>query len=203
MLAPASQSGAPAAKIVLVGDAGTGKTCLLQRFKSGAFQPSHTSTIGVDFGMRVLEVDGRDARVQVWDTAGQERFRAITRTYYRNVDAMIVVFDVTDRPTFLHARAWARDATRLAPEGTVVTLASTKHDVGDAKVSEGEARELAREFGAAYVETSSADGTNVDAVFSETALRVLRSRGGSFAERGPRERLCTTGVSQHVCCGLS
>lgn len=77
-------------KIVLIGDCGTGKTCITQRFKAGNFIEKHGSTIGVDFSMKTVNVDGKKVKLQVWDTAGQERFRTITQSYYRSANGVII-----------------------------------------------------------------------------------------------------------------
>ncbi|XP_066995082.2 ras-related protein Rab-43 isoform X2 [Anabrus simplex] len=77
-------------KIVLIGDCGTGKTCVVQRFKSGTFVERHGNTIGVDFSMKTVTVDGKKVKLQIWDTAGQERFRTITQSYYRSANGVII-----------------------------------------------------------------------------------------------------------------
>lgn len=77
-------------KIVLIGDCGTGKTCIVQRFKTGNYIERHGNTIGVDFSMKTITVDGKQVKLQIWDTAGQERFRTITQSYYRSANGVII-----------------------------------------------------------------------------------------------------------------
>ncbi|XP_036339930.1 ras-related protein Rab-43-like isoform X2 [Rhagoletis pomonella] len=77
-------------KVVLIGDCGTGKTCLVERFKTGNFIERHGNTIGVDFSMKTINIEGKATKLQIWDTAGQERFRTITQSYYRSANGVII-----------------------------------------------------------------------------------------------------------------
>jgi len=91
-------------KLVLIGDSGVGKSCLLLRFADDTYTESHISTIGVDFKIRTIQLEGKTIKLQIWDTAGQERFRTITSSYYRGAHGIIVVYDTTDSETFEHVR---------------------------------------------------------------------------------------------------
>uniref|UniRef100_A0A8C7ZJD5 small monomeric GTPase n=1 Tax=Oryzias sinensis TaxID=183150 RepID=A0A8C7ZJD5_9TELE len=75
-------------KLLLIGDSGVGKTCLLFRFSEDSFNTTFISTIGIDFKIRTIELDGKRVKLQIWDTAGQERFRTITTAYYRGAMVM-------------------------------------------------------------------------------------------------------------------
>ncbi|XP_060219994.1 ras-related protein Rab-26 isoform X5 [Meriones unguiculatus] len=88
-------------KVMLVGDSGVGKTCLLVRFKDGAFLAgTFISTVGIDFRNKVLDVDGMKVKLQIWDTAGQERFRSVTHAYYRDAHALLLLYDITNKDSF-------------------------------------------------------------------------------------------------------
>ncbi|PRD27695.1 UNVERIFIED_CONTAM: rab19 [Trichonephila clavipes] len=82
-------------KVVMIGDCGVGKTCVVQRFKSGTYVERHGNTIGVDFAMRTLTINKKRVKLQIWDTAGQERFRTITQSYYRSAHGVIMAYDIT------------------------------------------------------------------------------------------------------------
>ncbi len=121
-------------KVVLVGNAGVGKTCLVRRFTQGMFPPGQGATIGVDFMIKTVEIDGEKIKVrtklknliqsihrhfrlcqlQIWDTAGQERFRSITQSYYRSAQALILVYDVSNHPTFDCCPEWLREIEEYA-----------------------------------------------------------------------------------------
>ncbi|KAG0006772.1 GTP-binding protein [Entomortierella chlamydospora] len=87
-------------KLFLIGDSGVGKSCLLLRFSDDSFTPSFITTIGIDFKIRTIELDGKRIKLQIWDTAGQERFRTITTAYYRGAMGILLVYDVTDERSF-------------------------------------------------------------------------------------------------------
>ena len=91
-------------KLLLIGDSGVGKSCLLLRFADDTYTESYISTIGVDFKIRTIQLDGKTIKLQIWDTAGQERFRTITSSYYRGAHGIIVVYDTTDSDSFEHVR---------------------------------------------------------------------------------------------------
>ena len=93
-------------KLLLIGDSGVGKSCLLLRFADDTYTESYISTIGVDFKIRTIELDGKTIKLQIWDTAGQERFRTLTSSYYRGCHGIILVFDVNERSSFDNLKQW-------------------------------------------------------------------------------------------------
>ncbi|KAG9272262.1 ras-related protein Rab-33B [Astyanax mexicanus] len=102
-------------KIIVIGDSGVGKTCLTYRFCAGRFPDKTEATIGVDFREKVIEIDGEKIKVQLWDTAGQERFRkSMVQHYYRNVHAVVFVYDVTSAASFRSLPAWIEECRQHA-----------------------------------------------------------------------------------------
>jgi len=166
-------------KLLLIGDSGVGKSCLLLRFSDDTYTESYISTIGVDFKIRTLEQDSKTVKLQIWDTAGQERFRTITSSYYRGAHGIIVVFDVTDKESFNNVKHWFQEIDKYAADGVNKLLVGNKSDLASKKVvSYDEAKELADSFGIKYMETSAKNAHNVEQAF-ETMAGEIKSRVAS------------------------
>mmetsp|Transcript_30929 Transcript_30929/g.45855 ORF Transcript_30929/g.45855 Transcript_30929/m.45855 type:complete len:215 (-) Transcript_30929:103-747(-) len=172
-------------KLVLIGDSGVGKSCLLLRFADDAFTESYISTIGVDFRFRTVKIDKKTVKLQIWDTAGQERFRTITSAYYRGADGILMVYDVTSQESFDHVHDWLKEVNRYAAEGTVKLLVGNKSDrASDKVVSTEKAKELADELGIAMLETSAKSAKNVEEAFLTMAGELIRQRDAMSSKDG-------------------
>ncbi|XP_033745412.1 ras-related protein Rab-37-like isoform X1 [Pecten maximus] len=169
-----------ASKVMLIGDSGVGKTCLLVRFKDGAFlSGSFISTVGIDFRNKVVDVDGTKVKLQIWDTAGQERFRSVTHAYYRDAHALLLLYDVTNKSSFDNIRAWLGEINEYAQEDVVIMLLGNKSDsTADRVIRTEDGEKLAREYGVAFMETSAKTGMNVDLAFMAVArdLKMKKTR---------------------------
>jgi len=164
-------------KLVLIGDSGVGKSCLLLRFADDNFTDSYISTIGVDFRFRTITIDKKTVKLQIWDTAGQERFRTITSAYYRGADGIIMVYDVTSQESFDHVEEWLSEVDRYANENTSKLLIGNKADLVDEKqVAEDVALKFAEKLGIPFLETSAKTATNVDAAFLTMAKELIKNR---------------------------
>ncbi|BGP57189.1 hypothetical protein JCM8202_005373 [Rhodotorula sphaerocarpa] len=161
------------AKMLLIGDSGVGKSCLLLRFCDDAWTPSFITTIGIDFKIRTIELDGKRIKLQIWDTAGQERFRTITTAYYRGAMGILLVYDVTDERSFNNIRTWHSNVEQHASEGVNKILIGNKCDWTDKKViSEQQGQELADELGLRFLETSAKSNINVEEAFFALASDI-------------------------------
>ncbi|KAK3002729.1 hypothetical protein RJ639_019907 [Escallonia herrerae] len=153
-------------KLLLIGDSGVGKSCLLLRFADDSYLESYISTIGVDFKIRTVEQDGKTIKLQIWDTAGQERFRTITSSYYRGAHGIIVVYDVTDQESFNNVKQWLSEIDRYASENVNKLLVGNKCDLTANKVVSYETgKAFADEIGIPFMEASAKDATNVEQAF--------------------------------------
>ncbi|KAL8269774.1 hypothetical protein Esti_006303 [Eimeria stiedai] len=152
-------------KLVLIGDSGVGKSCLLLRFSDDTFTDSYITTIGVDFRFRTVDIDGKAVKLQIWDTAGQERFRTITSAYYRGADGIVLVYDVTEAESFAHVDEWLAEVNRYATENTIKILVGNKSEKDrDRVVATEDARRKAEDLGISFIESSAKESINVDLV---------------------------------------
>ncbi|CAF2580616.1 unnamed protein product [Rotaria sp. Silwood2] len=148
-------------KILLIGDSGVGKTCLMFRFADNMFAETFTPTIGIDFKIKTLRVRDKTVKLQLWDTAGQEKFFNITRSYYRNADAILLVYDRTDASSFQNIARWMRNIDENAPDDVIRILVGNKSDLHDRLiVSTHEGKLLADKFRVDFFETSAKSDTS-------------------------------------------
>ena len=162
-------------KLLLIGDSGVGKSCLLLRFADDTYTESYISTIGVDFKIRTIEIGGKSIKLQIWDTAGQERFRTITSSYYRGAHGIIVVYDVTDQASFSNVKQWLQEIDRYACENVNKLLVGNKCDLTTKKVVDyNTAKEFADGLGIPFLETSAKNSTNVEDAFITMATEIQK-----------------------------
>eukprot|EP00048_Salpingoeca_helianthica_P010001 m.143257 g.143257 ORF g.143257 m.143257 type:complete len:197 (-) comp14983_c0_seq4:188-778(-) len=159
-------------KLILVGDAGVGKSSLLMRFADKRCVPT-TQTIGVDFKCRQVDLGDKKVNAEIWDTAGSEFFAPMTRTYYRQAAGVIVAFDLTSRRTFENLGKWMREAAQACPAAAVVIVACKSDMTATRSVGHGEAVAFAESHRALYYEVSSLVGTNVDSVFEGLCIAII------------------------------
>jgi len=182
-------------KLLLIGDSGVGKSCLLLRFTDDTYTESYISTIGVDFKIRTIELDSKRIKLQIWDTAGQERFRTITSSYYRGAHGIIVVYDVTDQVSFNNVKQWLQEIDRYACESVNKLLVGNKCDLTTKKVVDSNtAKEFADGLGIPCLETSAKSATNVEEAFRTMASEIKKrsappSGGGAGGQQKARMQL--------------
>jgi len=160
-------------KLLIIGDSGVGKSCLLLRFSDDIFTDNFISTIGVDFKIRTINIGGSRVRLQIWDTAGQERFRTITSSYYRGAHGIIVVYDVTNDKSFNNIQKWLKEIDTFAGQNVKKLLVGNKCDlVNERVISTEQGQRLAEEIKVPFVETSAKESTNVEICFEKMAKDI-------------------------------
>uniref|UniRef100_A0A1B6BX20 small monomeric GTPase n=1 Tax=Clastoptera arizonana TaxID=38151 RepID=A0A1B6BX20_9HEMI len=161
-------------KFLVIGSAGSGKSCILHQFIESKFKSDSSHTIGVEFGSKIVTVTGKQVKLQIWDTAGQERFRSVTRSYYRGAAGALLVYDITSRDSFNALGDWLADARALASPNIVILLVGNKKDLeADRDVSFLEASRFAQENDLMYLETSAKSGENVEESFLKCSKTIL------------------------------
>ncbi|KAF6216633.1 hypothetical protein GE061_000978 [Apolygus lucorum] len=163
-------------KLLIIGDSGVGKSSLLLRFSDNTFTGNYITTIGVDFKIRTVDIDGERVKLQIWDTAGQERFRTITSTYYRGTHGVIVVYDVSSGDTFANVKRWLHEIDQNC-EVVNRILVGNKNDSLDRKVVLTEdAQRFADQMAIQLFETSAKENINVEEMFMAITRQVLRTK---------------------------
>jgi len=164
-------------KIIVIGDSGVGKSCLLLRFADDTFSDTHIATIGVDFKIRTVELDGKIIKLQIWDTAGQERFRNITASYYRGAHGIILCYDVTDKESFLHIKDWLKEIDKFALSDVAKLLIGNKCDLIKEKVVDlNTAKEFSDAESIPFLETSAKNSINVEEAFMTMIQNIKKSK---------------------------
>ncbi|XP_078329504.1 ras-related protein Rab-8A-like isoform X1 [Crassostrea virginica] len=160
-------------KLMLIGDTAVGKTSILVRFIKEVFDPIFITTIGIDFKIRTIELDGKKIKLQIWDTAGQERFRTITTAYYRGAMGIMLVYDITNEKSFENIRNWIRNIEEHASQDVDKMILGNKCDMNDKRVvSKEKGESLAIEHGIKFMETSAKASINVEEAFFTLARDI-------------------------------
>jgi small GTP-binding protein len=163
-------------KLILAGDGAVGKTSMVHRFVEDTFQSDYKGTIGVSIMKKECHFEGlgTDVRFVLWDLAGQTQFKRVRKTYLKNAEAGIIVFDVTRNTTFENVIEWYDDIKASTPKISLI-LVGNKIDLKDQReVGREEGQQLAEELGVSYIETSAKTGENINDAFRMMALKLIR-----------------------------
>eukprot|EP00195_Chlamydomonas_chlamydogama_P012244 CAMPEP_0202901586 /NCGR_PEP_ID=MMETSP1392-20130828/14339_1 /ASSEMBLY_ACC=CAM_ASM_000868 /TAXON_ID=225041 /ORGANISM="Chlamydomonas chlamydogama, Strain SAG 11-48b" /LENGTH=285 /DNA_ID=CAMNT_0049588169 /DNA_START=216 /DNA_END=1074 /DNA_ORIENTATION=+ len=160
-------------KLVFLGDQSVGKTSIITRFMYDKFDATYQATIGIDFLSKTMYLEDRTVRLQLWDTAGQERFRSLIPSYIRDSSVAVVVYDVTNRQSFVNTARWIQEVRTERGSDVIIFLVGNKTDLVDKRqvsIEEGDAK--AREFSVNFIETSAKAGLNIKALFRKIAAAL-------------------------------
>jgi len=172
-------------KVIILGDSGVGKTCLMNQYVHRKFHKSYRATIGADFLTKEIIIDDKQVTLQIWDTAGQERFQALGVAFYRGADACIIVYDVTFQSSFKSLETWKDEfLIQASPRnqeefpflliGNKIDLTGNEDNQTPREVSENRAKTWANSQGCMpYFECSAKENTNVEAAFEAIARAAL------------------------------
>ena len=160
-------------KLILLGDSSVGKTNILTKYLKNFFDPDSKATVGVEFGTKSVEIEGKKIKVQIWDTAGEERYKSITSTYYRGAKGAFIVYDITRKITFESIDKWIGDLKNNGDENIIIYLVGNKNDLNDKReVDKNEAMNKAEKYNIAFMETSALSGDNIQKIFQDLIEKV-------------------------------
>jgi len=168
-------------KLLIIGEGGVGKTSILQRFIENTFEKGLTSTIGIDFRSKRIEIDKEEVELQIWDTAGQERFFAITKSYYRGSDGIFLTFDISSESSFKNIEKWIGAVQAKIDENVPIFLLGNKKDLIDrgdiSKLSTThKIKELSERLRLPWYITSAQSGENIEEIFTDMARAVMKKK---------------------------
>lgn len=165
-------------KILVIGESGVGKSSLLLRFTDDHFDPDQAVTIGVDFKVKTLTVEGNKTKLAIWDTAGQERFRTLTPSYYRGAQGVILVYDVCNRNTFTKLDMWLNELEQYVTKQDVVKMVvGNKIDMEGRGVSREDGLKFARKHHTLFIEASAKTKEGVQCAFEELVEKIIKTPG--------------------------
>ncbi|KAK9839407.1 hypothetical protein WJX81_000434 [Elliptochloris bilobata] len=185
----AGPAAAPRVKLVLLGDSGVGKSCLVLRYVRGQFDESSKVTVGAAFMSHSVQVqDGTVVKFEIWDTAGQERYSSLAPLYYRGASAAAIVYDVTNPESFAKAKYWVSELQKNASGDIVIVLVGNKTDLAELReVSAEEGQEYAAQNPPMlFIESSAKTAANVSRIFETVAETFCSARGGQGAAAQPQ-----------------
>ena len=190
-------------KLLLVGSTGVGKSSSLMKLRYDNFSEYFLTTVGVDYIVQETEIDSTSVKMHIWDTAGQERFRSITTAYYRNIDGILLFYDITNLRSFTDLDYWYEMITEYANSNVDIYLVGNKTDLMDKRcIDASDASDWAIAHNMLYIETSAKDGSNIKTVFDALALLAINKQ----RERESRDFIVTPVVKlsliDYDCCNI-
>ncbi|GAA6029407.1 hypothetical protein JCM8097_003663 [Rhodosporidiobolus ruineniae] len=177
-------------KLVFLGEQSVGKTSLITRFMYDTFDNTYQATIGIDFLSKTMYLEDRTVRLQLWDTAGQERFRSLIPSYIRDSSVAVVVYDITNRTSFMNTSKWVDDVRSERGNDVIIVLVGNKTDLNDKRqVTTDEAEQKAKELNVMFIETSAKAGHNVKTLFRKIAQALPGMERPEGQEQGGNQMI--------------
>ena len=167
----------PKFKIIFLGDQGTGKSCILNRFVDDKFDENYQATVGLDFQSKNVKIDNQDIHLLLYDTAGQEKFRSLIPMYTRDANIIMFVYDITRKESFNHIPDWYNDLTNVKFEDVILVLIANKIDLNDKReVNKEEGEKYASEKNMIFKEVSTKTGNNFPELFYQKIFEQIANK---------------------------
>lgn len=165
-------------KLLMIGESNVGKSSILLRFTEDEFHENMQSTVGMDYRTKQVTIDGNTVKLAIWDTAGQERFRTLTPSYYRDGQGAILVYDVTDRVTFMKLETWLNELNTYCNKTDIIKMiVGNKIDLPNREVSTEEGLQFARRHQTLYIESSAKTADGIKCCFEELVQKIIQTPG--------------------------
>ena len=186
-----SQKKPPSCKVVLVGDSGVGKTCIISRYISGAFNQNSPSTNGASYASKLINFEDlkKTISLDIWDTAGQEKYKSLTKFFYKDAAVAILVYDVTNRKSFESMKNfWYGQIQDFGSKNIILGVAGNKCDMYEKEeVNENEGKEFAESIGAFFEITSAKNNTGINELFETASNKFVYPNGNSNEQKDQKE----------------
>ena len=186
-----SQKKPPSCKVVLVGDSGVGKTCIISRYISGAFNQNSPSTNGASYASKLITFEDlkKSISLDIWDTAGQEKYKSLTKFFYKDAAVAILVYDVTNRNSFESMKNfWYGQIQDFGSKNIILGVAGNKCDMYEKEeVNENEGKEFAESIGAFFEITSAKNNTGINELFETASNKFVYPNGNSNEQKDQKE----------------
>ena len=183
-------------KIILTGDSGVGKTNILSRYVNDTFSDSTKSTVGVELGCKIEEINNSKVKIQIWDTAGQERYKSITKTYYKGAKGALIIYDISRKESFINVDKWIDDLKESGEEDVCILLIGNKCDLDNIRqVSTDEVSKKAQQYKIGFCETSAKNAKNIDYAFQTLIKQIAEKMPNNEEKYGSKSNVISTGVS--------
>ena len=185
-------------KVVLIGDSGVGKTCIISRFISNEFEKNLDSTDGASYGTKELYLPKLKKKIilDIWDTAGQERYKSLTKFFYKDAQIIIMVYDITKKQTFENLKnQWFKEIQELSEKNYILAIVGNKSDLYETEqISEKEAREFAESINAIYELTSAQNNSGIQQLFEDVGMKYLAPDFQEKIEEEQKEKKVETNI---------
>ena len=163
-------------KVLLIGDSSVGKTALIFKYIDGLFSLNHITTIGVEYRDKKIMINEREIKLRIWDTSGQEIYRSLTKNFYRNADALLFVFDITNEKSFNHINDWMKDSETIGKDFKKILIGNKSDLIDERKIDKEKIEKYVQLNNMKYFEVSAKSGKNVDIIFTEIAKLILEGK---------------------------
>ena len=172
-------------KVVLIGESGVGKTCIMAQFISNKFDPNTITSATAQFFIKNIEIDGKILTFHFWDTAGQEKFRSLAKIFYKDAHVVILVYSITNSKSFKTMKEyWYDQVVNYGKKDVIYAIAANKADLYEERqVTDDEAEEFAKKIGAIFVSTSAKDDVGISELFDEIGQKILNKNNFNFSSR--------------------